>query len=147
MGVQYYLGQEFVSITIAPRVAIHSYYCQEVGSHCIVSYVVGPGLVWTVYVQFMCDNMAVVVCVNLGSLKDSLVTHFLQASTKFCFEVQAAHIPGQLNRAADALSRGNRSLSYTQAKPVETQIPSEWVDTLLHGTEVQLDLVRLDSVA
>ena len=56
--------------------------------------------------------MAVVACVNLGSSKDSLVTHLLQTSTKFCFEVQTAHIPGQLNKAADALSRGNRSLSY-----------------------------------
>ena len=55
-------------------------------------------------VQFICDNMAVVACVNSGSSKDSLVMHLLRAlwfvSAKFCFEVHAVHIPGQLNQAA-----------------------------------------------
>ena len=50
-------------------------------------------------VQFVCDNMAVVACVNSGSLKDSLVMDLLRAlwfaSAKFCFQVQAAHIPSQ----------------------------------------------------
>ena len=89
-------------------------------------------------VQFVCDNMAVVACVNSGSSKDSLVVHLLRAlwfvSAKFCFEVHAVHIPGQLNQAADALSRGNQSSFFSvfpQAKPVKTQIPSTWVDMLL----------------
>ena len=38
----------------------------------------------------LCMIMAVVPCVNLRSSKDSLAMHLLQASTKFCFEVQAA---------------------------------------------------------
>ena len=79
-----------------------------------------------------------VACVNSGYSKDSLVMHLLWAlwfvSAKFCFEVHAVHIPGQLNQAADALSRGNRSSFFSilpEAKPVETQIPSAWVDMLL----------------
>ena len=96
------------------------------------------GLGWYGRVQFVCDNMAVVACVNLGSSKDSLVMHLLWASwfvsANFFFEVHDVHIPGQLNQATDALSRGNRSFFFSilpQAKPVETQIPSAWVDMLL----------------
>ena len=94
-------------------------------------------------VQFVCDNMAVVACVNSGSSKDSLVMHLLQAlwfvSAKFCFEVHAVHIPGQLNQAADALSRGNQSSFFSvfpQAKPVETQIPCTWVDLLSNAVRL-----------
>ena len=95
------MGQELVSITIAPRVAIHSYYGQEawLPLYCQLCCGARAGM------DSMCNLcviiMAVVACVNLGSSKDSLVMHLLQASTKFCFEVQAAHIPGQLNKAAD----------------------------------------------
>ena len=84
------------------------------------------------------DNMAVVAALRSGSCKDQLLMHLLRClhffSAHFQLRVQASHIPGSCNDAADALSRN--SLGYfrsivPQAPLCPTGIPPALVDMLL----------------
>lgn len=60
-------------------------------------------------VVFQCDNSAVVSVISSGTSRDPAVMHLLRslllAAATFNFTVTATHLPGKLNRVADALSR------------------------------------------
>ena len=59
------------------------------------------------------DNMAVVEVLNNGYSKDKNMMHMLRSlffiSEHHHFLVEAVHLPGKLNEAADAISRNNLS--------------------------------------
>ena len=65
-------------------------------------------------VCFKSDNMAVVALLKTRTSPDQLLMHLLRCLTFYAayykFEVRAAHVPGVLNTAADAISRNNISL-------------------------------------
>ncbi len=66
----------------------------------------------------LCDNTAVVNTLNSITSKDKEVMHLLRClafiTAKFQFIIMASHLPGQLNTAADALSR-NRVIVFNAA--------------------------------
>lgn len=87
-------------------------------------------------VCFRSDNMAVVSILNTRTSHDRLLMHLVCCLTfyaaYFRFHVQAAHIPGVLNTAADAISQNNIPLflslvPHTQQVP----IPQTLVDLLV----------------
>lgn len=89
-------------------------------------------------VLVQCDNMAIVEVLNSGIAKDSTLMHMLRCVFFICthFEVaiNAAHIPGRENIAADALSRNNLCLfraQVPQADQLPTPIPSVLVELLV----------------
>ena len=91
-------------------------------------------------VQAFSDNMAVVCALTAGSARDPLLMHLLRCSHFFCAHfkvaVQAQHIAGTHNSAADALSRNKHDifLSYLpQAPRNPLQVPQPLLDMLLHN--------------
>lgn len=87
------------------------------------------------------DNAAVVAAVNSGRSKaqDSTAMHLLRCDFFFAardgYTLHARHIAGKCNIAADALSRDNLSLFFSQnpaALPSPTPIPDELMQLLMH---------------
>ena len=78
-------------------------------------------------VNFRCDNLSLVVAINKGSSKDTLVMHLLCCLWFFvaCFDITvfATHLPGVTNITADCLSRHN-ILQAFQATSVFSMQPS-----------------------
>ena len=85
-------------------------------------------------VQVLCDNSAVVSIVNSNTSRDKEVMHLLRClafiSARFQFILVATHLPGQLNAAADALSR-NRVDVFRAIMPQAEELPTEIPTTLL----------------
>ena len=86
-----------------------------------------------------CDNQAVVEVVNAGYCKDPHLMQLLRClffiTTFFKISVKAAHIAGLRNTGADALSRNNMHLFFSQvptANKTSTPIPSALIDLLIH---------------
>ena len=84
------------------------------------------------------DNAAVVSIINTGRSKDQLAMHLTRSLFFFTAQsgciLQAVHVEGRLNVAADALSRDNLSLFRHQvpdAHPTPTSIPKELVELLV----------------
>ena len=72
-------------------------------------------------VNFQCDNSSLVVAINKGSSKDTLVMQLLHCLwffvAYFVITISATHLPGVTNVTADCLSRNN-VLQAFQAIPV-----------------------------
>ena len=84
------------------------------------------------------DNDAVVAIVNSGYSQEPFLRHLLRCiffiSAKFDFTLIAAHIPGQDNTLADAISRNNATLFLSlspQADRTPTQVPQDLINKLL----------------
>ena len=84
------------------------------------------------------DNAAVVSIINSGRSKDQLAMHLMRSLFFFTAQrgciLQAVHVEGRLNIAADALSRGNLALFHHQVPDAcqnPTPIPKELVQLLL----------------
>ena len=76
------------------------------------------------------DNSAVVTVVNTGSARDPLLMHMLHClfvyAAYYKFSVLASHLPGKQNIGADALSRNNLDLFFSncpQASHLLSPIP------------------------
>ena len=78
-------------------------------------------------VCFHCDNMAVVEVINRQTAKEALICHQLRSlfyiSAWFDFDPVARHTPGVKNVAADAISRNNIAVFYSQV-PGASRVPS-----------------------
>ena len=86
------------------------------------------------HILCQCDNQAVVAVLNKGSAKDLTLAHILRCisfyAAHYGFSLSAVHVPGEHNRAADALSRNNVQLFLSilpQAQPMSDLIPPEVV--------------------
>ena len=84
------------------------------------------------------DNMAVVWALAAGTARDPLLMHLLRCLHFFCalfnIAIEAKHIAGTLNTAADALSRDKLDTFHScvpQAPPDPTPLPAPLVDMLL----------------
>lgn len=84
------------------------------------------------------DNEAVVAVLNSGYSRDQVFMHLLKCIFFFCarfdFRLSAEHIPGHLNRLADAISWNDAPYflsSYSQANPDPTPISPEMIWVLL----------------
>ena len=84
------------------------------------------------------DNAAVVAIVRSGQSKHNLSMHLMKSLSVFAAKYEvvlvAEHLPGRLNEAADAISRGNLPLFFRQvptAARQPTAIPKELLDILL----------------
>ena len=84
------------------------------------------------------DNAAVVAIVWSGQSKHNLSMHLMRSLSLFAAKYEvvlvAEHLPGRLNEAADAISRGNLPLFFRQvptAARQPTAIPKELLDILL----------------
>ena len=92
-------------------------------------------------VHCLCDNAAVVAILRSGTAKHPLVMHLMRCLSFFVAFYQlyldAKHLPGTCNEAADALSRDNLPL-FMQLNPgaqsMATTIPDSLVHNLLHTT-------------
>ena len=85
------------------------------------------------------DNMAVVQALTVGTARDPLLMHLLRCMHFFTAShqigIQARHLPGALNIAADALSRDNMTIlfaSVPQAHREAVEVPAPLLDMLLH---------------
>ncbi len=85
-----------------------------------------------------CDNMAVVEVVNSGYSRDSVMVQLLRilffVKARWEVEVKAVHVPGQRNILADALSRKNLQLFFSQdpgASRTPVRIPTQLVELLV----------------
>ena len=98
------------------------------------------GPVWTAsMVKAFSDNMAVVCALSAGTAHDPLLMHLLRCLHFFCAHfrigVQAQHVAGALNTAADALSRNKHHVFLSccpQAPPNPLLVPQPLLDMLLH---------------
>lgn len=86
-----------------------------------------------------CNNEAVVVVVNLGYSKDQGMMHMIRCLlfilAFFDISLREEHIPGQTNVGADAISRNNLLVFFTQvprASPIPTAISIPLMDLLVH---------------
>jgi hypothetical protein len=77
--------------------------------------------------------------INRHTSHHPLATHLLRClffnCARYAVRLSAEHLPGRLNGAADALSRGNipgfqEAVPYAEASPYS--IPSELLDALIH---------------
>lgn len=88
-------------------------------------------------VCFHSDNEGVVSVVNKGSSSDSSLSHLMRCLSFFAaffrFNFSALHIPGVLNEAADALSRGNTHLFHSLIPQVgvESPVPAQLRELLV----------------
>ena len=85
-----------------------------------------------------CDNQAVVSVIRSRSCRDKKLMHLLRClfffEAYFGIRLQASHVAGVNNGAADALSRDNLSLFFSflpQAAVSPTPLPRELVELLL----------------
>ena len=90
-------------------------------------------------VLFRVDNMAVVKVVQKLNADNLLLCHLLRClyfiSVYYNFHIAAKHIPGVMNTAADALSRGNLSSFHSLVSQVsETEVPTDLLDAVLVQT-------------
>ncbi len=88
------------------------------------------------YIRFHSDNMAVVAVLNKRTAKDPLLIHYLRClffyAAFYKFHYSAAHIPGSLNIAADALSRNNLHLFSISAPQIpQSLLPRQVLDLLV----------------
>ena len=90
-------------------------------------------------VRVRSDNLAVVCCINKGSARDPALSRLLRLLGLFCavlgISLSAHHIPGAANQSADALSRGNLPLFFSQtpqAGPVPTHLPTSLLELVLN---------------
>ena len=98
------------------------------------------GRTWTSqFVEFRCDNEAIVGAITSWRSKEPLVMHLLRGlalvAMEFSFHLRAVHIAGTANSAADALSRNNLPsffLQVPQAQPSPDPIPPELTLLFLH---------------
>ena len=96
------------------------------------------GQAWHGYTTWCnCDNYAVVQVIHSRYARDPLLAHMLRSLFFICtrhrFTLVAKHIPGKKNVAADAISRNNLPLFYSQVPEVAgspTPIPSLAVSAL-----------------
>ena len=86
-----------------------------------------------------CDIQVVVDVVNAGNCKDSYLVQLLRCpffiTTFLKVSVKAAHIAGHRNTRADALSRKNMHLFFSQvptANKAPTPIPMALLELLVH---------------
>ena len=86
-------------------------------------------------VMVFCDNAAVVSVIDKGSSKEPDVMHLLRClafiQARYQFNLIAAHIKGENNNLADALSRDNVGYflsHYPQAQKQPTPVPIELLD-------------------
>lgn len=99
------------------------------------------GPTWSCSTIMACsDNMAVVCALVAGTARDPLLMHLLRCmhffGAHFRIKVQAQHIAGVDNTAADALSRDrhNTFLScFPQAPLSPSHVPQSLLDMLLHN--------------
>ena len=84
-------------------------------------------------------NIAVVCCINKGSSRDPALSRLLRLLGLFCavlgISLSARHIPGATNQSADALSRGNLPLFFSQtpqASPEPTHLPTSLLELVLN---------------
>ena len=85
-----------------------------------------------------CDNMAVVHALATGTARDCRLMHKLRClhffSAQHQIHIQAEHLAGSLNSAADALSRNNMSLFLhctPQAAKAPSPVPEQIVNMLV----------------
>ena len=90
-------------------------------------------------VRVRSDNLAVVHALSAGTARDPLLMHLLRCLHFFTATYQigldARHVAGTLNTAADALSRNKLSVffgSSPQAHPEAARVPAPLLDMLLH---------------
>ena len=85
-------------------------------------------------VRFHCDNAAIVHTISSGKSTESLVMQLLRGLHLFAMEhafpLTAAHIAGMENGAADALSRNQAHLFFTQV-PQAAPAPDTLPESLL----------------
>ena len=96
---------------------------------------------WTgLHVQCLCDNEAVVAVINSRSCKDGDMLYLLRSlfffEAEFQFSLVAAHIPGNQNTLADALSRNNLPL-FLQLSSQEVSGPTSLPAPLLELLAIQ----------
>ena len=81
-----------------------------------------------------CDNAAVVAVINTGRAKDTVLMHLLRCmffvAAQLHLHIQATHVPGCTNLAADALSR-NDFARFLQVVPQATRDPEAIPKTLV----------------
>ena len=92
-------------------------------------------------VQCRCDNAAVVAIIRSGTSKHPLAMHLMRClfffTAYYQIYLEPRHLPGKLNAAADALSRGHLSLFlqlHPEAVPHPTPIPDPLVTALILTT-------------
>lgn len=92
-------------------------------------------------VRFRSDNQAVVSVLSRRSAKDPHMCHLLRClvflEAKYEFGFKAEHVPGKNNKAADALSRNNRSAFFSlhpQAPSTPKALPQRIIELLLDPT-------------
>ena len=95
-----------------------------------------------------CDNLGTVTLVNSGYSRVSQIMQLLRClffiKAYFHIDLVAVHIPGVENSLADAISRNNLSLLYTQVPETlgqRTPLSSALLDLL---TDLQLDWTSQD---
>ena len=75
-------------------------------------------------IEFVVDNEAVVEVLKATYSRDLHLMHLIRLlvffASKYDFWFKASHIPGRLNKAADALSRNNLSVFFQQAPQADT---------------------------
>ena len=86
------------------------------------------GLMWkNMRVLVHCDNEAAVAVLNSGYSRDSHIMQLLRSlffvKSLLGFSLHVVHIRGELNVIADAISRGNLSLLFSQV-PAASRVPS-----------------------
>lgn len=89
-------------------------------------------------VCFRSDNMAVVDLLKTRTSRDPLLMHMLRClafyAAYYRFQLTAAHIPGVLNTAADALSRNNISLFHSLVpQSQQVSLPQAAVDLIVNS--------------
>ena len=84
------------------------------------------------------DNAAVVAIINSGRSKGPLAMHLMRSlfflTAGHSIALRAEHLPGRLNEAADALSRGNLPFFFQQvpaARQSPSRLPQELLDVLV----------------
>ena len=98
-----------------------------------------------------CDNMAVVEVLNSGYSKDKNIMHMLRClffiSEHHQFLVEAVHMPGKLNQAADAISQNNIShllqVRITRGSTTPNTYPRPGLAIVSRGS-TRLDIPELD---
>ena len=91
------------------------------------------------HIRCRCDNAAVVTMINKHTSRHPVAAHLLRClffiCAKYSISLSAEHLPGCLNTAADALSRGNelafhQAVPYAQTSPCT--IPADLLMVLIH---------------